>query len=148
MAEDWLVLGIAAAVSYSISGLATKVALGKRYMGMEATSVAVFVMLGVVIGFTAFYLLFAGIKIPSAKPAAAAVGIAVGLFWALGSLLVFYALLKGADVSRMAPIYNMNTLFVVLGAILLLHELPDRSQVLKVIVGAALIVAGGILVSS
>ena len=116
--ENWLALGLIAAVAYSISGLTTKIVLDKKYLGLEATSVL-----------------------------EAAVGIAVGFFWALGSLVVYYALIKGADVSRMAPIYNMNTLLVVLGGIFLLHELPDKSQALRVAAGAILITAGGILVS-
>jgi len=144
--EEWLTLGLIAALSYSISGLATKVALDKKYMGLEAPSVALLTMVGVALGFTVFYLLFAGTKVPKMSASAAAVGIAVGFFWSLGSIMVYYGLLKGADVSRMAPIYNMNTLLVVLGGIVLLHELPDKSATLRVIIGAIMIVAGGILV--
>jgi uncharacterized membrane protein len=91
--------------------------------------------------------LLAGPKIPQMSAMTAFAGIAVGFFWALGSIMVYYGLIKGADVSRMAPIYNMNTLLVVLGGIVLLKELPDKSATVKVIVGAILIVAGGILVS-
>jgi uncharacterized membrane protein len=147
MVDDWLLLGLAAALSYSVSGLATKLALDKRYAGLEPTAAAALVAAGVVIAYAAFYLIFAGAKVPQLTLSSAAAGLAVGFFWALGSIMVYYAIMRGADVSRMAPIYNMNTLVVVLGAILLLHELPDKSQVLKVVVGAALIVAGGILVS-
>jgi uncharacterized membrane protein len=145
--EDWLALGLAAAFSYSVSGLLTKVVLGKRYMGLDATSAALLVMVGVMVGFTLFYLIFAGPKIPQLSATTALAGVAVGFFWALGSIMVYYGLIKGADVSRMAPIYNMNTLLVVLGGIVLLKELPDKSATAKVIVGAILIVAGGILVS-
>lgn len=148
MMENWLALGLAAALAYSISGLATKVALDKRYMGLEPTSVALLVMAGVVLGFASFYLLFAGLKVPELKPAAALVGVAVGFFWALGSLMVYYGLLRGADVSRMAPVYNLNTLLVVAGGIILLHELPDKAQALRVAAGAVLIVIGGVLVST
>jgi uncharacterized membrane protein len=144
--EEWLTLGLIAAVAYSISGLATKVALDKKYMGLEATSVALLTMVGVVLGFSAFYLIFTGAKVPQMSLSAAAVGVSVGVFWALGSIMVYYGLLKGADVSRMAPIYNMNTLLVVLGGILVLHELPDKSATARVIIGAVLIVVGGILV--
>jgi uncharacterized membrane protein len=146
--ENWVVYGLIAALSYSISGLATKLALDKKYMGLEPPAVALLVMAGVVIGYSAFYLLTAGAKIPQITPSAAAVGIAVGFFWALGSIMVYYGLLKGADVSRMAPIYNMNTLLVVLGGIILLHELPDKTQTVRVIIGAILIIAGGLLVST
>jgi len=146
--DDWLILGLAAAFSYAISGLATKVVMSKRYMGLEPTTAAFLVAAGVVICFLAFYLAYAGAKIPQVTPTAAAAGVAVGIFWAAGSILVYYGLLKGADVSKMAPIYNMNTLLVVLGGILLLHELPDKSQALKVVAGAILMIVGGLLVST
>jgi uncharacterized membrane protein len=146
--ENWLVLGFGAALAYAISGIATKLAIGKRYMALDVTTTALLTTIGVAIGFIAFYVFFQGLKAPNISPVQAAVGISVGLFWAAGSILVYYGLLKGADVSRMAPIYNMNTLLVVLGGILLLHELPDRSQVLRVLFGALLIVVGGLLVST
>jgi uncharacterized membrane protein len=145
--EDWLMLGLAAAFSYSVSGFMTKVVLDKKYLGLEATTTALLVMVGVAIGFVSFYLMFAGPKVPHLSGTTALAGIAVGFFWALGSIMVYLGLIKGADVSRMAPIYNMNTLLVVLGGIVLLRELPDRTATVKVIIGAVLIVAGGILVS-
>ncbi|MFH1055658.1 MAG: GRP family sugar transporter [Candidatus Altiarchaeota archaeon] len=145
--EDWLALGLAAAFSYSISGLMAKVVLDKRYLGLDGPTAALLVMVGVIVGFTSFYLILAGPKIPQLTVTNAAAGIAVGFFWALGSILVYYGLIKGADVSRMAPIYNMNTLLVVLGGIILLKELPDRTAMARVMVGAVLIVVGGILVS-
>jgi len=146
--EDWLMFGLAGAVLYAVSGLATKVVLDKRYLGLNAADASILVATGVAIGFLAFYLLFAGAKMPQVTPTAAAAGIAVGLFWAMGSIVVYYGLLKGAEVSKMAPIYNLNTLLVVIGGIILLHELPDRAQALKVVAGAVLITAGGILVST
>ncbi|MFH0862022.1 MAG: EamA family transporter [Candidatus Altiarchaeota archaeon] len=146
--DDWLIFGLTGAVLYAVSGLATKVLLDKRYMGLNAADASILVATGVTIGFLAFYLIFAGAKIPQVSPKAALVGVAVGLFWAMGSIAVYYGLLKGAEVSKMAPIYNLNTLLVVLGGIILLHELPDRTQALKVIAGAVLITAGGILVST
>jgi uncharacterized membrane protein len=145
--ENWLVLGMLAAVSYAVSGLAVKVALDRKYFGMDVTSTALLTMAGVVIAFSAFYLLYAGLKVPELKPAAAATGVAIGFFWGLGAILVYYGILRGADISRMAPIYNLNTLIIVVLAVLLLGELPDRSQLLRVGVGAVLIVLGGILVS-
>ena len=72
---------------------------------------------------------------------------AVGAFWAVGALIQLTALKGGADVSRLTPIYNMNTLLVVFLGIILLKELPDASNMLRVAAGAVLIVAGGILVS-
>jgi len=145
--DEWLVLGLIAAVSYSISGLAAKIALDKKYLGLDATTAALLTMVGVVLAFAVFYILLAGLKLPSLTPASAAVGIAIGFFWAFGAIMVYYGLIKGADISRMAPVYNLNTLIIVVMAILLLGEIPDKSAALRVGAGAVLIIAGGILVS-
>ena len=145
--DEWLVLGLLAAVSYSVSGLATKVVLDKKYVGLDATAAALLTMVGVVLAFTVFYLAYAGMKVPQLTPASAAAGIAIGFFWAVGAIMVYYGIIKGADISRMAPVYNLNTLVIVALGILLLGEIPDRSAALRVGVGAVLIVAGGILVS-
>jgi len=144
--EEWVYFGLLAAVSFAIAGLAAKVALNKDYMGLDVRTAAVLTALGVSAVFIAFYFLSGGVKAVSLSPTAAAAGIAIGLFWALGQILIFTALLRGADAARMAPIYNMNTLLVVVFGIILLHEIPDKTQTLRVVVGAILIVAGGILV--
>ena len=145
--DDWLVLGLLAAVAYSVSGLASKVALDKKYLNLDATTAAILTMVGVVLAFALFYILFAGMKVPQLKPTAALVGVAIGFFWALGAILVYYGLIKGADIARMAPVYNLNTLIIVFSAILLLGELPEKSAAIRVVLGAILIIAGGILVS-
>jgi uncharacterized membrane protein len=59
----------------------------------------------------------------------------------------FLAIGTGADVSRLVPIYNCNTLIAVLAGILVLHEMPDFAGAVKLLIGSALIIAGGILVA-
>jgi uncharacterized membrane protein len=145
--DNWVLLGLLAAISYAISAVASKVSLDKRYAGLDATSVALLAAVGVAMGFSLFYLAYAGVKVPKITGYSAALGVSVGLFWALGSIFVYLALLKGADISRMAPIYNLNTLFVVVLGIMLLGELPEKAQAIRVAAGAVLITAGAILVS-
>ncbi|MGA2092249.1 MAG: hypothetical protein ABSH16_02425 [Sedimentisphaerales bacterium] len=60
------------------------------------------------------------------------------------SLLAFQA---GADVSRAVPIFNCNTLVAVLVGILVLQEVPNFAGAVKLLIGSALIIAGGILVA-
>jgi len=67
--------------------------------------------------------------------------------WALGQLFAILALVNKAPVSRLTPIYNTNTLVAVLLGIILLRELPTGASTIKVLIGAVLIVIGGILVS-
>jgi transporter family protein len=74
-------------------------------------------------------------------------GVSSGGLWALGMLFSLCAIKAGADVARLAPIYNSNTLVAVLLGIVLLHEVRDASGILKVVIGSVLIVIGGILVT-
>ncbi len=67
-----------------------------------------------------------------------------GVLWFLGVFAVNYALRKGLNLSIMAPIYNMNTLLVVILSILLFHE---SVEIWKVILASILVVAAAILLS-
>lgn len=58
------------------------------------------------------------------------------------------ALVNKADVSRLVPIFNTNTLVAVALGMILLKELPAGTEKIKVVIGAILIVVGGVLVSS
>ena len=73
--------------------------------------------------------------------------IIAGAVWAIGMIMVAIAISQKADVARLAPIYNTNTILAVLMGIIFLKEIPDASQMLRVIAGAVLVVVGAILVS-
>ena len=62
-------------------------------------------------------------------------------------LIVLKALKSGVDVAKLAPIYNVNTLFAVLLGIIFLHEIPHPGEMIRVIIGAILIVIGSFFVS-
>lgn len=71
----------------------------------------------------------------------------IGLSWALGMGLVAVALVKySAPLSRLVPLYNMNTIVAVLIALVVFSEWKDVS-VVKLLAGALLIIAGGTLVA-
>ena len=70
-----------------------------------------------------------------------------GLIWGIGFLAVAIAISQNADVARLAPIYNTNTLITVLLGILILKEVPDATHIFRVVSGAVMIVVGAILVS-
>jgi uncharacterized membrane protein len=145
--DDWLVLGLLAALVYAASGLAAKVALNKEYSGVDPASAGVFVSLGVFLVFVTYYFFSNENGVSQLTLGQSLISASIGFFWAVGSILVYMALKRNADISRMAPIYNMNTLIVVVLAVIFLRELPDKSQALRVVVGAFFIVVGGILVS-
>src|SRR3989338_5580475 len=55
-----------------------------------------------------------------------------GVIWAIGFLSIAIAISQKADVARLAPIYNANTLLVVFLGIIFLKEIPDVTQIFRV----------------
>jgi len=144
--DNWILLGLLAAVAFGVSTLLNKVASGSAYFGLEPRIAALFVGIGILMTFALYFLVNGGFAIPTNK-AAVGTAVAAGVFWAIGTLLVLTAFAGGADAARLTPIFNMNTLVVVGLSIVMLHELPQQPQMLRVIGGALLVIIGGILVS-
>lgn len=72
---------------------------------------------------------------------------AAGLAWAVAQALIMIALTRyGTPVSKLVPLFNMNTL-VAVGLGLLLYREWENVNTIQLMVGAVLIVAGGILVA-
>ena len=144
--ETWLVYGLIAAVFLGISGFLIKIAAGKN--GLEPHVVGLLVALSALAILGSYYLIESkgNYSIPSNNLAVLA-AIGSGLSFGIGVAIVYNGFRLGANASQMIPIYNMNTLLVVLLAILLLREIPNPQQAIKITAGAVMIVAGAILVS-
>lgn len=140
--QNWVVYGLIAAFFFAVNTIIYKVAAQKGnfspYYGSFMFGIGVVLIFGL-------FLLF--------KPSfefewkSSSLALIAGIIWGLGFLAVAVAIAQKADVARLAPIYNINTLLVVIMGIIFLHELPDASQMFRVIAGAVLIVIGAILVS-
>ena len=140
--QNWIWYGLAAAVCFGVQTIIYKYATQKSNMSPYYAS---FVFaLGIIFIFGIF-LLFR----PSYNFDWKSNGMlfASGLIWGIGFLAVAIAIANNADVARLAPIYNTNTLIAVLLGILILKEVPDTTQMFRVIAGAVLIVIGAVLVS-
>jgi len=74
--------------------------------------------------------------------------IIMGLMWGIGVVLVAIAMNHyKTPLSILAPLYNMNTLVAVVGALFIFSEWRDVN-VIKLVLGSILIIGGGVLVSS
>lgn len=74
--------------------------------------------------------------------------IVMGLAWGTGSVLVAIAINNyKTPLSVLAPLYNMNTLVAVVGALFIFSEWRDVNAI-RLIIGSLLIIGGGVLVSS
>lgn len=71
----------------------------------------------------------------------------LGLLWGLGTGCVALGLIQyQAPLAKLVPLYNMNTLITVVLALILFAEWKDMN-IVQLLMGALLIIAGGILVS-
>ena len=139
---NWIIYGLIAAFFFALNTILYKVAQQK---GNFSSNYGIFMFgIGVVIVSVVFFL---------SKPSFefewkySSLAIIAGAVWAIGMIMVAIALSQKADVARLAPIYNINTILAVLMGVIFLHEIPDATQMFRVIVGAILIVIGAILVS-
>ncbi|MFH1224931.1 MAG: GRP family sugar transporter [Candidatus Diapherotrites archaeon] len=142
--ESWVIYALLASVSWGVYIVISKLALDGK--GSSPFLVALLMGFGIM---GLFGILFLATR-PALEMGAQGVGLAVaaGAVWALGQIFAIMALVNRAPVAKLAPLYNTNTLIAVLLGIILLKELPSGFEKVKVLIGAALIVIGGILVSS
>ena len=137
-----LVGGIIPALLFGISGICQKLS---NQHGISTGAYVVSVGTGVILVGVVLCLFNTSqsANIKSIVPA-----ITMGICWGIGVLLVTMAITKyGTKLSVLAPLYNMNTLVTVIGALILFSEWKDLN-VVKLMIGAVLIVAGGVLVST
>ncbi len=140
--ETWFFFAILASLSWGSYIIVNKVAMGK---GMDPYFAIALMSAGVIgLGAAVFFLAKPSIQ---SDPMSITLAVIAGALWALGQLFVVLALSSNAPVAKLAPLYNTNTLVAVVLGIILLKELPSGTATIKVIAGAILIVAGGILVS-
>ena len=139
---NWIVYGIIASVFFALNTIIYKVAQQK---GNFSPFYGSFIFgLGIVLIFGLFLLFKPSFEFEWKSSSLALIA---GMVWAFGFLAVAVALAQKADVARLAPIYNTNTILAVLIAIIFLKEIPDVSQIFRIISGAVLIVIGSVLVS-
>lgn len=169
----WLIYGLLASLCWGTCAVVSKVVTSEKYLGIQPGGASLLMLGGItivfmlyflsqqgtisvslklvgvlliaaVLGFTIYSLKQTGVQISSAT---LGFGLLQGALWASGMVFAFMAFSIGADAAKLVPIYNINTLIAVTLGLALLHEVPAPDERLKVIMGAILIVLGGILVS-
>ena len=143
--DNWLLLGLCAALLFGLSAVLGKIVVGQKFFGLRPSFAGILFIIGSGIVLAAFFLSFPAV-IPK-NPFHIAAGIGVGILWGIGQVLVLIAVSRNANIAQLAPIYNINTLVAVILGIFLLSEIPNQTQTIKIIVGGILITIGAVLVS-
>lgn len=139
----WLILALLASLCYGLFAVVAKLATSSQHGNVAPASATMLMLVGIAVVVSAYFAL----SRPTLPTDAQAIGLSVlaGALWALGAVFVYIALSSGVEVARVAPVANTNTLVAVIIGILFLKEVPD--QQLRVLIGALLVVIGGVLVS-
>ncbi|MBD3422545.1 MAG: hypothetical protein GF398_20710 [Chitinivibrionales bacterium] len=137
-----LIGGLIPAILFGISGVCQKAA---TRAGISLPPYILFISLGVMTGTAFAWLLIPEIKVNLKSGGFAAV---IGLLWAIGMTLVGFALMRyNVPISKLAPLYNMNTLVAVVLSMLIFAEWKEVNPY-TLITGALLIIIGGTLVAN
>lgn len=133
--------GFVPALLFGVAGLCQKVAI-RQGIGVGPILVAAGVTITLV-GLGLTRLLPAGeLSLRSVAPAAM-----LGASWGLGAGLVCYALHKyDVALSKLVPLYNMNTLVAVVLALWLYAEW-EQLNATQLFIGALLVTGGAVLVA-
>jgi len=140
--ESWIFYGIIAAVCFGVNTIIYKIAFQKG--NFSAAYGSLVFGIGILIAFLVYFLV---------KPTfqfewkSTSLVIIAGIIWAVGFLAVAIAISQKGEVARLAPLYNANTIIAVFLGIVVLKEVPNMSQMIRVIMGAVMIIAGAVLVS-
>ncbi len=140
--ESWVFYGIIAAICFGVNTVIFKIAMQKGNLNPAYSSLIFGI--GTILVFLTYYF---------TKPAlqfewkSTSLTVIAGVIWAVGFLAIAIALANKGNVSQLAPIYNTNTIVAVILGIILLKEIPNASQMARIIVGALMIVGGAVLVS-
>src|SRR3990167_1551069 len=140
--QSWVFYGIVAAICFGINTILYKIASQKGNFSPAFGSLVFGI--GILIAFLVYFF---------AKPSlqfewkSTILAIAAGIIWAIGFLAIAIAISQKGEVAKLAPLYNANTIIAVILGIVLLKEVPDTSQMWRVVAGAVMIVVGAVLVS-
>ncbi|MEM1280044.1 MAG: hypothetical protein AAF827_19950 [Cyanobacteria bacterium P01_D01_bin.6] len=136
-----IVGGFLPALFYGLSSVFAKTSANA---GMSVGGHLFFIGIAISVMGGLFNLFLPG-NVPSV--AAASSSAMQGILWALGTGCVVLGLLKyQAPLAKLVPLYNMNTLVTAGLALVLFAEWRDTDPV-KLMIGAGMIVIGGVLVS-
>ncbi len=136
--KEEVLYGFIAAIAWSLYVIVLKAVLKSASL----KEVLIFLSLGILISALFFSLLIKGNF--SLNLNEILLSLLAGFLWFLGIFVVNYGLKKGLNLSIMAPIYNINTVLVVLLSLAIFHESVEPW---KVIIASILVTIAAIILS-
>lgn len=144
--RTWWVYALLAMVTWGCYIVVAKVATSQDYCGLSSKWAALLMYVGIGLTFAGYWF-FSSDQQATLNAKSILAGTSTGILWGLGMIFSFCALRSGADVAKLVPIFNSNTLVAVLLGLLLFKEATAPSDILRIVLGAVLIVGGGVLIA-
>jgi len=141
-----LIYALLATLCWGAYIVVAKVASSDKYCNVPPRWTTLLMGAGILAVFLVYWATSGRASFHPTLPSLAA-GIGAGLLWAFGLVFALLALRAGADVARLVPLYNANTLVALALAIGLLHEIPQGREILQLSLGSTLVVVGALLVA-
>ena len=149
--KAWVLAGIVGALAYGVYSLPLKYLSSDRYMKAPLELVALGLALGVLVTGGVFAYLRGGVGIisePKMWPGLL-LGAAAGSIWLIGTLSVTGAFRDPAtNVAQLIPLVNANTIVAVIGGLIVFRELSNGADLTKIVIGSALMMIGGYILST
>ena len=140
--ESWIFYGIVAAICFGLNTIIFKIAMQKGNLNPAYASIIFGI--GILITFLFYYFTKPNLQFEWKSTLLAVIA---GIVWAIGFVAIAIAIANKGNVVQLAPIYNANTIIAVVLGIIFLKEIPNTSQMIRIIIGALMIVGGAVLVS-
>lgn len=140
----WIIYGLIASFCWGTYVILNKIVTSPKYVGMPTSTSAFFMGIGILISFAA-YIMLAKSSVKSYAFHEYLLALSPGIVWSLGMIAVLMALNQNVDISKLVLVYNTNTFVTVLLGALVLKEIPQGAELVRVIIGAILVTAGVII---
>ena len=140
--QNWVFYGIIAAICFGVNTIIYKIAYQKG--NFSAAYGSLVFGSGILLTFLVYFLMNPSLHFEWKSTTLALIS---GIIWAIGFLAIAIAISKGGEIAKLAPLFNTNTIIAVFLGMVLLKEVPDASQIWRIVAGTIMIIAGAVLVS-
>lgn len=138
--EGWFVYALVGMLAFGLYNFLLKVSVDSRFGDLNPTTAVLAVSLAIFASALSYGVYTGNLALPS-RPDAIAIVLLIGILWTAGTVALTLAFQKG-NASQTMPILNANVLVVMALSFVFLGEAASLQYLVKVLVGAGLILAG------
>jgi uncharacterized membrane protein len=145
--QTFMYFGIFASLAWGVQVFLLKLATTRENRNNDPAKVFILLATGIYITFLVGFLTTNGFKaLGQFSFSSFWISVGAGSMWGLGTICVILALFDPqTSISKIVPLYNTNTLIVVLSGVVFLHE--SIQNPLMLILGTVFVVLGSVIIT-